>query len=357
MAEESFQEKTEEATPKRQEMAREEGQVAKSLELNAAAIIGLGLTATALLAPFVAQQSSNFMRHTFTNAATLFRSDADIASLSIDSLLSFLTQATPFMGILLVIGVVASISQVGFHVSPKALTPKFERINPLAGMKRLFSPRSLVVLVRDLIKLFIVGYVAWSVISKQVAQMVTMVDLSVSQLGPLMSEMALALAIKIGLAIFAIALLDYMYTRFEFAKSIRMSKQDVKDEYKNSDGSPQIKSRIRQIQRDQSRSRMMADIPKADVVITNPTHIAVAIKYDADTMGAPTVLAKGERLIAQRIKEIAREHGIPIIEDKPLARALFKLCDVGASVPQTLYRAVAEILAYVYRLDQRGVKS
>lgn len=357
MAEESFQEKTEEATPRRQEMAREEGQVAKSPELNAAAIIGLGLTVTAMLAPFVAEQSSNFMRHTLSNAATLFRSDADLSALSMDSLLTFLTQATPFMGILLVIGVVASVSQVGFHVSPKALAPKFERINPLAGMKRLFSPRSLVVLVRDLIKLFIVGYVAWSVISKQVAQMVTMVDLSVSQLGPLMSEMALALAIKIGLAVFAIALLDYMYTRFEFAKSIRMSKQDIKDEYKNSEGSPQIKARIRQIQRDQSRSRMMADVPKADVVITNPTHIAVAIKYDADTMGAPTVLAKGERLIAQRIKEIAREHGIPVIEDKPLARALFKLCDVGASVPQTLYRAVAEVLAYVYRLDQRGVKS
>lgn len=152
-----------------------------------------------------------------------------------------------------------------------------------------------------------------------------------------------------------LAILDYAYQKYDFEKSIRMSKQEIKDEYKDTEGSPQIKARVRQIQRDMSRRRMMQDVPKADVIITNPTHIAVALKYNPDEMDAPLVLAKGERLIAERIKEIARESGVPVVENRPLARALFSMCEVGSYVPTKLYRAVAEVLAYVYRLKGAGV--
>ena len=158
------------------------------------------------------------------------------------------------------------------------------------------------------------------------------------------------LALKVGAVILVIAALDYMYQRYEFEKSIRMSKQDLKDEYKDTEGSPQLKSRVRQMQREMARSRMMQNVPTADVVVTNPTEIAVALKYDPAEMDAPLVVAMGERLIAQRIKELAREHGIPVVEDKPLARALLRMCDVGQVIPATLYKAVAEVLAYVYKV-------
>ncbi len=165
-----------------------------------------------------------------------------------------------------------------------------------------------------------------------------------------MGKVALLIAIKIGVAILVLAILDFLYQKWEFERSIRMSIQEIKEEYKDTEGSPQIKARIRQIQRETARKRMMDDVPKADVVITNPTHYAVALKYDISEMNAPYVLAKGQNLIAQRIKEIAIANEIPIIEDRQLAQALYKLCDVGQMVPQSLYRAVAEVLAYVYRL-------
>jgi flagellar biosynthetic protein FlhB len=171
-----------------------------------------------------------------------------------------------------------------------------------------------------------------------------------------MGKLALGVALKIGVVILFIAILDYAYQKYEFEKSIKMSKQEVKDEYKDTEGNPQLKARVRQIQREMSRRRMAEAVPTADVVITNPTHLAVALKYDPEEMAAPYVIAKGERLIAQRIKEIALQNNIPVIEDKPLARALFKLCDIGQAVPANMYRAVAEVLAYVYRLRGKVVK-
>ena len=180
-------------------------------------------------------------------------------------------------------------------------------------------------------------------------------DMSIPQFAATMGRMTLILALKMGAVIFIIAVLDYAYQKYEFEKSIRMSKQDLKDEYKDTEGSPQLKSRIRQVQRQMAQSRMMSAVPLADVVVTNPTHIAVALKYNPDDMDVPMVLAKGERLIAQKIKEIAREHGIPCVEDKPLARSLFKLCDVGDLIPANLFKAVAEVLAYVYKLKGKTV--
>ena len=197
---------------------------------------------------------------------------------------------------------------------------------------------------------------AYNAIASEFDTFFLLPDMTVVQLAGSMGKLALVLGMKVGAIMIAIAVLDYLYQKYEFEKSIKMSKQDLKEENKDTEGSPLVKSRVRQIQREMARQRMMAAVPLADAVITNPTHLAVALKYESEKGNAPYVLAKGERLIAERIKEIAREHDIPIIEDKPLARALFRMCDVGDFVPAQLYRAVAELLAYVYRLKGKVIK-
>jgi flagellar biosynthetic protein FlhB len=179
--------------------------------------------------------------------------------------------------------------------------------------------------------------------------------MTIGQLASSLGSLTLSIALKIGACILAIAIIDYIFQKHQYEKSIRMSKQEIKEELKDTEGSPQLKARIRQIQREMTRKRMMTAVPLADVVVTNPTHIAVALKYDRGVQNAPYVVAKGERLIAEKIREIALAHDVPIVEDKPLARALFKMCDIGDLVPETLYRAVAELLAYVYKLKDKVV--
>ncbi|MDZ4724411.1 MAG: flagellar biosynthesis protein FlhB [candidate division Zixibacteria bacterium] len=354
MAEENFQERTESASPRRRDKAREEGQVTKSAELNSAFIIALGFTALFLLGPFMAGQLADVMRHILGNATSFDVSASGVSEMFRENIFMYLLVLGPIFAALLIIGVGSNVAQVGFHISPKALQPKLEKLNIIAGCKRLFSTKSFVHILRDTIKLIIIGFVGYKVISGEFESFFLLPDMSVSQLAVTMGKLTLLISVKIGVAIFILAVLDYMYQKYEFEKSIRMSKQEVKEEYKETEGSPQMKSRIRQIQREMSRKRMMQDVVKADVVITNPTHFAVAIKYDSDRMNAPFVLAKGERLIALRIKQIALENDIPIIEDKQLARALYKLCEIGQMVPQTLYRAVAEVLAYVYKLKDKS---
>jgi len=356
MADESFQERTEKATPKRREKAREEGKVAKSMELNAAAIICLGFTALFLLGPQLADRMKGIMRFTLSNAPTIALQDPTFYKIFGDNLLAFLAVVAPVFIAMMVIGTGINIAQVGFKITPKAMEPKLEKLNLASGLKKLFSLRSAVQGVRDTLKLAVVGFIAYQAISHEFYSFFTLPDQNVVQMATTLSRLALKIALEIGAAILIIAVLDYMYQKYEFEKSIKMSKQDLKDELKNSEGNPQNKARIRQIQREMSRRRMMSEVPTADVVITNPTHLAVALKYTPDEMDAPMVVAKGERLIAQKIKEIAREHGIPIIEDKPLARALFKMCDIGQMIPAKLFKAVAEVLAHIYKLRSRAVR-
>ncbi|MBU0983205.1 MAG: flagellar biosynthesis protein FlhB [candidate division Zixibacteria bacterium] len=350
MAEDSFQERTEKATPRRRDKAREEGRVAKSMELNAAAVIMLGFTSLFLLGPFIAERTLDLMRYTLSHAPDLAQSQPTFHKFFVDNLVRFFTIVSPVFITMLVIGLIVNIAQVGFKVSTKAIEPKFEKLNVVEGVKKLFSMRSLVQLCRDTIKLVVVGFVAYKVIRSEFDGFFALADMTTIEFAVTMGKLAMMVALKIGVVIAIIAVLDYAYQKYEFEKSIKMSKQEIKDEYKDTDGNPQLKQRVRQIQRETSRRRMMDAVPTADVVVTNPTHLAVALKYDPSEMGAPVVVAKGERLIAQRIKEIAREHGVPVIEDKPLARSLFKICNVGDFVPEKLYRAVAEILAHVYRL-------
>ncbi|MBD3401817.1 flagellar biosynthesis protein FlhB [candidate division GN15 bacterium] len=356
MAEEqSFQEKTEKATPRRRQKAREEGKVAKSMELNSALIIVLGVTSIFLLGPTLSTQLRTMMTFTMANAPSIAGQDATFTKSFTDAMLNYFTVVGPIFAIMVVLGLTTNIAQVGFRISTKALEPKFDKLNIVNGLKRLVSLRSLVTLVRDTTKLLIVGVIGFYAIKAEFESFFLLPDMTVTQIAVTMGKMALVIALKIGAAMLVLAALDYAYQRYEFEKSIKMSKQDIKDEMKHTEGSPEVKSRVRQIQRDMARNRMMGDVPDADVVITNPTHLAVALKYDPEVSGAPMVLAKGERLIAQKIKEIAYAHDIPVIEDKPLARALFKVCEVGQAIPANMYRAVAEVLAYVYRLKGKAV--
>jgi flagellar biosynthetic protein FlhB len=350
MADDSFQERTEQATPRRREKAREEGTVARSMELNSAMTVLLGFSTLLALGPHMVGQMTNLIRYTMTNAPTIAMGHPNFVTLYGDNLLKFLLILAPTLAAMMVIGFITSVAQVGFKISTKAMEPKFEKLNFVKGLSKLFTGRSLFSAARDTIKLIIIGIVAYKVIRNEADSFFMMPDMSVAQLAALMGRLTMMIAIKIGVAILILAVLDYAYQRWEYEKSIRMSHQELKEEFKDTEGSPQIKSRIKQIQREQARHRMMQEVQKADVVITNPTHYAVAIKYDSAHMNAPYVIAKGQNLIAQKIKAIAIENDIPVIEDKQLAQALYKMCEIGQVVPYNLYRAVAEVLAYVYRL-------
>lgn len=356
MADESFQERTEKATPRRREKAREDGKVLKSMELNSAALICLGFLSLWMLGPNLVQQIKQTLAYSMGNAPLIASADPTFISVFTDSMLRFFYIMLPVFAAMGTIALGANIAQIGFNISTKPLEPKLDKLNVIKGLKQLFSLKSLVRLVRDTLKLFVVGFVAYKVIAGELPEFFKLTDLPTSQLASAMVMTAIHMSLKIGGVILILAILDYLYQKYEYEKSIKMSKQELKDEFKDTEGSPQIKSRVRQLQREMSRSRMMDAVPLADVVVTNPTRIAVALQYDNDSMQAPTVVAKGERLVAQKIRELAIEHDIPIIEDKPLARALFKICEVGQLVPMNLYRAVAEVLAHVYRLKGKVMK-
>ncbi|MFH1688299.1 MAG: flagellar biosynthesis protein FlhB [bacterium] len=353
MSEQGFQERTEQATPRRQQKAREEGKVAKSPEVNSAAMLGFGFLTLLMLGPRVATQIMHMMQYTMTNAPTIAGADATFVTIFGDYAMRFFLTVSPVFVVLGVVALAVNVAQVGFHITPKAIEPKLDKLNIVSGLKRLVSVTSLVNLVKDCIKLLIVGVVAYKAIEGEFESFFLLPDMTVADLAISMGKLSVKLGLKIAAVMVIIAALDFAYKKYEFEKSIKMSKQDLKEEYKETDGSPQLKGKIKQLQRQMSQQRMMQAVPLADVVVTNPIHLAVALKYDSEAMTAPQVLAKGERLVAEKIKQIARENDIPVVEDKPLARSLFKLCDVGDFVPETLYRAVAELLAYIYRLKGR----
>jgi flagellar biosynthetic protein FlhB len=253
----------------------------------------------------------------------------------------------------LVIGLAAGYLQVGFMFSPKAMQPTFEKMNPLNGMKKiLLSRRSVVELAKSIIKIVVVGMVAYGGLQDVLAEAPTLVDSDPAGLLGFIGQAGFSIGLRTGLAFLVLAAVDYFYQRFEFEKEMRMSKEEVKEETKSTEGDPQVKSRVRGIQRRIAYRRMMQDVPRADVVVTNPTHLAVAIRYDVEKMNAPTVVAKGADLVALKIKEIALAHRIPVVEDRPLAQALYRSVEVGGQIPEKLFQAVAQLLAYIYRLRQ-----
>ena len=354
MAEQEGQEKTEVPTEKKRRESREEGQVAFSKELSSAALLaGIVLTLVAT-SPIILDAMRQLM-------SQIFRDLAQSEELSIDSIftlsgeiLSIILPAfAPFAAVIIFAGIFASVLQVGVHITFKAISPKFNKISPLTGLKRLFSSQSLADFLKSMAKLIIVGFVGYLTYIEKITELN---GLSVSTPESILIynfTVVAEVAGKIVLALVAIAIFDYFYQRWHHEQQLMMTKQEVKDETKQTEGDPQLKARIRQIQREMSNARMMQEVPKADAVIVNPTHFSVAILYDRDVMSAPEVIAKGADHLALRMRTVARENNVPILERPELARDLYANVEIGDDIPERFYKAIAEILAFVYRLRKR----
>ena len=354
MAEQEGQEKTEVPTEKKRRESREEGQVAFSKELSSAALLaGIVLTLVAT-SPIILDAMRELMSQIFRDLAQRKELSIDsIFTLSGEILSIILPAFAPFAAVIIFAGIFASVLQVGVMITFKAVAPKFNKISPLTGLKRLFSSQSLADFLKSMAKLIIVGFVGYLTYIDKITELN---GLSVSTPESILIynfTVVAEVAGKIVLALVAIAIFDYFYQRWHHEQQLMMTKQEVKDETKQTEGDPQLKARIRQIQREMSNARMMQEVPKADAVIVNPTHFSVAILYDRDVMSAPEVIAKGADHFALRMRTVARENNVPILERPELARDLYANVEIGDDIPERFYKAIAEILAFVYRLRKR----
>jgi len=270
--------------------------------------------------------------------------------------MSFMELLLPLMGAVFVTALAANLFQVGFQVSSKAITPKLDKFNVIKGIGNLFSLKSFVELFKSMIKLFVIGSVAYLAIKGEVSDIVNLGDAPVAFIFLFIFKGMFKIFLWVILIMILVAIGDYSYQKWQYEKDLRMTKQEVKEEHKETEGDPHVKSRIRSIQIQAARKRMMQQVPKADVVVTNPTHLAIAIRYDAQSMDAPQVVAKGAGHVAERIKALAAEHGVPVVENKELARNLYRVIEVGEQVPSEFFKTVAELLAYVYKLKGKTVR-
>lgn len=354
MAEESGQERTEAATPRRRAMARSEGNVAKSTEVVSVVGLAVAFGGLAAFGPGIANGLAGVLRGYLGSIATITIDAATVPQLATRLFGALALLLLPFAGLVAVAGVGASVAQNGFLISGKAVSPKLARISPAAGMSRIFSKRALVELAKALLKIAVVGGVVGWALVKVAPQFVPLAVAPPETSYAWMLATMLRLAAAAIAALAVLALLDFFFQRWDWEQRLRMTRQELKEEFKQHEGDPVLKSKIRSRQMDMSRRRMLNDVKTADVVVTNPIHFAVALKYDAERMGAPRVVAKGARLLAARIRELAKAAGVPVIEDPPLARALYKACKVGSEVPLAFYKAIAELLAVVYRKRDRA---
>ncbi len=349
-------EKTEPATQKKLDDARKEGKVAKSKELTSAfMLIALFL----ILKIFISYIGGNLVNifsivynriDGYVNPGELGFTSQAVSAFTMQMLIQILLSVWPFFLIGVAIAILVSIVQVGWKVSTKPMEPKLSKFNPINGFKRIFSKESLFNLVMAIIKIVLIALIAYFSVKDKANDLFVLYEISLKQAISLVGEIILDTGLKISFVYLIVGLADFIYQKRKFSEDMKMTKQEVKDEYKNTEGDPQIKGRQRRKMQEASQRRMMQDVPKADVVITNPTHFAVALKYDAETAKAPVLLAKGEDYIALKIKEVAKENHVEIVENKPLARMIYHNVDIGAEIPPELYQAVAEVLATVYRM-------
>jgi flagellar biosynthetic protein FlhB len=349
-------EKTEPATQKKLDDARKDGKVAKSKELTSAfMLVALFL----ILKIFISTIGNNFVGLfslvynricDYVNPAEVGFTSNAVSAFIMQMILQLLRNVWPFFLFGVAIALVISIIQVGWKVTTKPMQPKLSKFNPISGFKRIFSKESLFNLGMAIIKIAVIGLIAYFSIRKHANELFILYEISLNQAIALVGDIILNTGLRISLVYVIVGLIDYVYQKHKFSEDMKMTKQEVKDEYKNTEGDPQIKGQQRKKMQEASMRRMMQDVPKADVVITNPTHFAVALKYDADTGKAPVVVAKGEDYLAQRIKDAAKENNVEIIENKPLARMLYHNVEIGEEIPPELYQAVAEVLATVYRM-------
>jgi flagellar biosynthesis protein FlhB len=350
--------KTEEPTAKKLSDARNEGQVAKSNELTSASGLAVLFISLKLFSGYIGSQFIETYKKGFFNIDKYTGEEFSIAIISAllrDALLDILLICLPIFVIAVIVSFVVVLFQVKWKISLKTMTPKFSKINPISGFKKIFSKDKIVEIIIEVLKIIVISYIAYATLKDEWEMLFQLYDMKLEQAILLVGNLVINLGLEISLIFLVIGVGDLIYQKFKFKKDMRMSKQEVKDEFKNSEGDPQIKGKIKQRMRESSMRRMMQNLPKADVVITNPTHLAAAIQYDKESSSAPVLLAKGADHLAEKIKEIARENQIEIVENKPLARMLYYNVEIGEEIPSELYQMTAEVLAYVYGLKNKAV--
>ena len=351
MAEESSSggEKTEAPSAKRRDDFRKKGQIAQSKEVQTAALFTIILLFWVFYLPTFWDGLTEIIFFIFQSSGNY-----DITPSSIMTFATFLVQKlglliAPLFLLVLIIGFFLIFFQFGWLLTSKPLIPDFSKLNPITGMSRFVSKKSFLEVIKSLLKVVLIGWIAYSTVLNNFAEALILVDTSIGMTISYLGKIATLILAKVCAVLILLAFLDFLYVKWEMEEKMKMTKQEVKEEYKQSEGDPHIKAQIRSIQQEMARKRMMADVPNADVIVTNPTHISIAIRYDSEEMAAPIIIAKGADMVVMKIREVARKHEIPIIENPPVARLLHKL-DIGENIPEDLFKVVAEILAHVYSL-------
>lgn len=347
-------EKTEKATPKKRQDARKKGQVLKSQDVSAAALLLITFLFLFFFAPFMLDGMLSFLLQAFQRNMLVETLTADVAmDMYVESLKEMAMLILPIMLVAVVAGIGANYLQFGLLFTTETLKFDLKKIDPIKGIKRILSVRAIINLIKSLLKVAFIGTVTTAVIWMNLDKVLSLTFHTPWETLTTVAYLTGIMGIAASLMLIFIALLDFLYEKFEYEKQLKMSKQDIKDEYKNSEGDPLIKSKIKQRQREMAMRRMMQEIPSADVVITNPTHYAIALKYDDESMDAPRVVAKGTDFVAQKIKMVAKENDVIMVENRPLARAMYDQVEIGETVPEEFFKAVAEVLAYVYRIKRK----
>lgn len=346
-------EKTEKATPKKREDERRKGKVAKSQDINTALLLLFSFIALAVFGTFMKNNMMSLYEYTFTEYIHWDITTNTIMQVFFEVMIQMAKLVAPLMIIAIIAGIGSNLLQVGVLFTTEPLKLDLKKIDPIQGAKRIFSIRALVELLKSLLKIVFIGVITFTIIWMNKDEMMMLAFKNADNALAFLGRVTIIMGISAILALLFLSVFDYAYQRYDYEKNLKMSKQDIKDEHKNVEGDPLIKSKIKEKQRQMAMRRMMSEVPTADVVITNPTHFAIAIKYDESKSSAPYIVAKGSDHLAFKIKEIAKAHNIVTVENKPLARTLYNAIEIGDIIPEDFYQAVAEILAYVYRLEQK----
>ncbi|KMY49462.1 flagellar biosynthesis protein FlhB [Peribacillus loiseleuriae] len=342
-------EKTEKATPKKKQDSRKKGQVAKSQDVNTAINLLAVFLLLLFIGPYMLGKISSLLSEFLQNSMLVQVTEDSAPLLLVEVLKEMGLILAPILAAALIAGIAANYMQIGFMFSTETIQLKLEKLDPIKGFKRIFSIRAIVELLKSILKISVVGLVTFFVIWQRIDEIMILSKKSIGNAMTTLADITVKVGIYASIALLILSLLDYLYQKYDYEKNIRMSKQDIKDEYKNIEGDPLIKSKIKQKQREMAMQRMMQEVPKADVVITNPTHYAIALKYDDQKSAAPYVIAMGVDFVAQKIKYVAKENDVVMVENRPLARSLYDQTEIGQAIPEEFFKAVAEILAFVYK--------
>lgn len=354
MPEKPLAEKTEQPTPRKLKKARQKGQVAQSQELPAAVSIVVLIIIMVWFGRYLGEWFSSQVVESFTSKSDMFASSGAFISFANRKIANFMLVLLPVFGLLTAGSVISCASVSGLNFAPEALKLKFNEINPVEGFRKLFDVRSLVRLCTSIAKIVFVSLIVWFYLQSKLETLTAIRWAWTGQIAVVAVKIITGLMVRVALAVLVIAAADVIFQKWKHLQDMKMTRQEVKKEMRDSDGSPELKSHIRKMQMEMSNKRMLQDVPTANVVLVNPTHVAVALKYDVKAMNSPVVVAKGADLLCDKIKEVARAYGVPIVTKPPLARNLFSTVKIGGSIPQDLYIAVAEILAMIYRLKKRS---